>query len=311
MLASTPVPATQPGFAKVPLWLLALPLLALIAVIASTPARPDGRLHVWVLDVGQGNAVLIKTPQGHTAVIDGGPAATPLLAGMGAHLPFWQRDVDLAVLTTPRPEHITGLVELLDRYHVSQVVQTEFTATAGVEQQWVYAVQQKGVPVHYAWRGEVISFDGEPDVSLRVLNPATPGVPTAQGKPPSNAAIDNASIVLQLSYGSESILLESDAEIAAEAGIVAHPPGTGLHSQALLVGNHGSATSSSLAFLRAVSPKIAIISTGMNGNKPAPPAPAALQALGEVGAAIYRTDLNGSIEVIAEKDKMWVRADKP
>src|ERR1044072_7846753 len=81
----------------VPVWSLLLPVTLAVLLVVIAQQRPDGRLHVWVLDVGQGDAIFVRTPAGHTALIDGGPEATPLLNGIGEHMPFWRHDIDLVV----------------------------------------------------------------------------------------------------------------------------------------------------------------------------------------------------------------------
>src|SRR6266480_7963007 len=91
---------------EVPLWSLLLPWVVALSLLLVASQRPDGRLHLWVLDVGQGDAILLRTPGGHTALIDGGPGATPVLNGVGGHIPFWQRDLDLLVLTHPHQDHM-------------------------------------------------------------------------------------------------------------------------------------------------------------------------------------------------------------
>jgi competence protein ComEC len=165
-------------------------------------------------------------------------------------------------------------------------------------------VGQSHVPVHYAKRGEKIGFDGEPDISLRVLSPTTPEA-TAEG---SGDNINNTSIVLRLEYGHNDILLEGDAQLDAESRMVAEEPDE-LPAQVLKVGHHGSLTSSSPRFLSLVHPQVAIISVGVD-NKFGHPAPETLQALQHVRAQVYRTDLDGTIEIIADPDHMWVRADR-
>src|SRR5438874_8365686 len=108
----------------VPMWSLPVPFVVALLLLLIASQQPDGRLHLWVLDVGQGDSILLRTPQGHTALIDGGPGATPVLNAIGAHIPFWQRNLDLLVLTAPHQEQMMALPDVLQRYHVEQIVQT-------------------------------------------------------------------------------------------------------------------------------------------------------------------------------------------
>lgn len=278
-----------------------MPVVALVIGLLVAAGQPDGRLHVWVLDVGQGDAILLRTPAGRTVLIDGGPGATPLLNGVGARIPFWQRSLDMVVLTHPHQDHMMGLPELLNRYSVAQVVQTEFSPTLGLQTEWTRLLKSKGVAVHYAKRGERISFEGEPDLWLDVLNPAA-------SRAASQADDINSSIVLQLRYGPLSMMLEGDVQTKAEAEIVQYA-GANLRSAVLKVGHHGSSTSSSAPFLAMTAPKVAIISVGA-GNKFGHPTIQTLNALQQAGAAIYRTDQNGAVEVIADKSRVWVASER-
>ncbi len=290
--------------ATVPLWSLLLPPAAILLLLLVASQRPDGRLHLWVLDVGQGDAILLRTPRGNTALIDGGPGATPLLNGVGKELPFWQRNLNLVVLTHPHDDHLTGLVDLLGRYRVDEVVETAFTPTTRTQEEWLRTLKDRAVAVHYARSGEEISFQGEPDLSLRVLSPATPDA-AAELK---GGGLNNTSIVMKLSYGRENILLEGDAQVEAEGEMVRRETSE-LPAQVLKVGHHGSSTSSSAPFLSQVQPQVAIISVGA-GNSYGHPTSQTLQALQKAGAKVLRTDLNGAIEIIADKSQMWVRSER-
>lgn len=285
------------------LWVALVPLALLLCAVVVWAQMPDGRLHIWVLDVGQGDAILIRTPGGHTAIVDGGPGATPLLNAVGRDLPFWQHKVDLVVLTHPHDDHLAGLAELVERYEIGQVAQTVFSATGGVGGVWRQRLAQRGVEVANPARGSTITFAGEPDVTLRVLSPRTPDASDEQG-----GGLNNTSIVLRLEYGKHSFLLEGDAQLEAEGEMLQADPDF-LRSDVLKVGHHGSDTSSSPAFLRVVSPQVAVISVG-EGNRYGHPAPQTLDALEDIGAQVIRTDQSGTVEFIADRDNLWVRPER-
>ena len=295
----------------VPLYTILLPVIALIAAIVIGGQMGDGRLHMWVLDVGQGDGILVRTPGGHTALVDGGPGATPLLNGVGRNLPFWQRHVDLVVLTHPHDDHMAGLVELAGRYNIGQVAQTVFTTTAagapvggGAMAEWLYALKERGVPVYHPRRGDRIGFQGEPDVTLQVLSPTSQEARFEW----QSGDINNTSIVLRLDYGRHSFLLAGDAQLEAEADMALRIPDA-LSSQVLKVGHHGSDTSSTPRFLQLVRPQVAVISSGA-GNKYGHPSPQTLEALSTIGAKVYRTDEDGTVEFIADKERLWVRSER-
>ncbi|HKP53075.1 MAG TPA: MBL fold metallo-hydrolase [Chloroflexia bacterium] len=288
----------------VPAWTLLIPALALALILALAGQVHDGRLHLWVFDVGQGDAIMLKTPRGHTALIDGGPGATPLLNSVGSHLPFWQHDLDLLVLTHPHQDHLMGFAELVERYQVERVVQTVFTATSGVQAEWLRELKRLGIPVSHPTRGQSITFEGEPELALHVLSPTTPDA-HQEG---ASGDVNNTSVVLKLVYGEHSVLLEGDAQVEAERDMSLSLQ-TGLESDVLKVGHHGSDTSSSPQFLSLVKPKVAIISVAA-ANRYGHPSPQTLDNLQSTGARIYRTDQDGTVEIIADEEHLWVRSDR-
>ena len=295
-------PAHEPR--TVPLYTLIIPPVLILIIVVISGQLPDGKLHVWFLDVGQGDAIMIKTPGGRTALVDGGPGPTDVLNGIGAYVSFYQRDLDLMMLTHPHDDHMAGLPDVLSRYRVGQVAQTVFTGTNGVRGEWLSRLAQQGTPVYYPGRGDRITFAGEPDISLQVLNPPTPAaISDRQGND-----VNNAGLVVRLDYGRHRILLTGDAQVESEQSISQALPGD-LPSTVLKVGHHGSDTSSTPAFLSKVRPTVAIISVGTD-NRYNHPSDETLRNLQAVGAKIYRTDRNGTIEIITDKEQMWVRSER-
>ncbi len=96
--------------------------LVTVLLVITVASRPDGRMHLTVLDIGQGDAILVEAPSGATMLVDGGPDPELTLRRLGANLPFFARRIDLLVLTHPHQDHVAGLVDVLDRFHVGAVL---------------------------------------------------------------------------------------------------------------------------------------------------------------------------------------------
>ena len=234
-----------------------LGVLAFLAIVAWLALRqlPDGRLHVYFFDVGQGDAILVQTPDGRQILIDGGPNPTALLSELSAVLPFWDRSLDLVVLTHPDGDHLTGLLAVLDRYQVARVLDTSQTDTAPLAAAWRERLAKDSIPRTTAQRGMRIPLG---DVMLTVLHPSS--------KPLTGTASDenNNSIVLRIDYGPTSLLLTGDAESEAEADMI--KAGLPLQADVLKIGHHGSNGSSSAPFLMAVAPSEAVIQVGADNT---------------------------------------------
>jgi len=124
------VPKPHLGFSTK--WLI-LPLLVVAILVWSVAlTTPDDRLHVSFLDIGQGDAILIQTPNGQDILIDGGPDPQKINLELGEKLPFWDRTIDLVVCTQPHADHVTGLVEVLQRYKVKQVLDPEISYNSSI-----------------------------------------------------------------------------------------------------------------------------------------------------------------------------------
>lgn len=273
-------------------------VLALVAITAWLALRglPDGRLHVYFLDVGQGDAILIQAPDGRQILVDGGPSPTALLNGLGAVLPFWDRSLDLVVLTHPDGDHITGLIPLLERYRVGQVLDVPQSDTSVLAKSWLANLEQAQVSRTYAVRGMRLPLG---DLLITVLNP---GATLLTG---TNSDDNNNAAVLRLDYGRTSLLLTGDAEQEAEADMIA--AGLPLRADVLKVGHHGSNGSSSPSFLAAVAPRLAVIQVGAD-NTFGHPHPDLIERL--AGVEILRTDRNGRIEVISDGQRLTVKTQR-
>jgi competence protein ComEC len=276
-------------------------LVAALLVTAAAADMPDGRLHVDFLDVGQGDAILIRKGS-RQMLVDGGPDRRAVIEELGRKMPFWDRTIDLVVLTHPNADHVTGLVEVLQRYRVGQVLCTAPDFGSGVYDEWLRLLDEKGIDKTLAEAGLRVGL-GE-GVVMEVLNPPTPALSGTQSD------IDNNGIVLHLESGDVSFLLTADAMWEAEMEMIFDR--AELKSTVLKIGHHGSSTSTSEEFLAVVGPQVAVISVGEDNDYGLPDEEVLSRLQEKPGEAnIYRTDINGTVEFITDGDRLWVRTDSP
>ena len=289
----------KPRLAFSPKWLV-LPLLVVTILVWSvTLTMPDGKLHVSFLDVGQGDAILIQTPSGQDILIDGGPDAQKINSELSKKLPFWDRTIDLVVCTHYHADHLTGLVDILQRYTVKQVLEPGVSYNSSIYQEWCDLVEEKQIKQDKAQAGREIDLGS--GVKIEVLNPpATPFNGTSDD-------VDNNGVVLRLSWGQVSFLFTADVGEEVESQLIGQR--VNLRSAVLKVAHHGSETSTTSPFLAAVDPEVAVISVGQD-NPFGHPTPEVCERLtGRLGENnIYRTDKDGTVEFITDGEKLWVKA---
>lgn len=275
--------------------------LVLVLGVVTLVSRPDGRLHVTILDIGQGDAILVEAPSGATALIDGGPDPELTLRRLGANLPFFARRLDLLVLSHPHQDHVAGLVDALDRHRIRAVLHAGIDFENPAYDRLMADAAAAGVPVILARAGQVVALDAT--TSLHVLYPSErdAAAPLPEGD------INNGSVVGVLRHGGFTALLTGDAEAPVEAALISR--GQVPSVDLLKVGHHGSTSSTTPALLDAAHPSVAVISAG-EGNEYGHPAPETLAALAaHAGLAVYRTDLDGDVEVVSDGRSFRVRTD--
>lgn len=276
------VAATLALFAGV-VWVVALSL-------------PDRRLHVTFLDVGQGDAILVQTSAHQQILIDGGPSPQALATQLGKRLSFWDRSIDLVVLTHPQRDHLTGLTEVVRRYRVGRVVESGVAASTAEYAEWRRLLEEKAIPFTRAQTGQRILL-GQ-DMWLEVLAPTEELLAAAN--------LNDTSVVTRLVTPALNMLFTGDIEEAGERALrLLDLP---LESMVLKVPHHGSASSTSPALLRAVQPAVAVISVGAD-NPYGHPAAQTLERL--QGITVLCTHERGSIEFVVEGQRAWVRAQRP
>ena len=275
------------------LGLLAVLVLANYLIWVAVSEASDQNLRIDFLDVGQGDAILLRTPTGEDILIDGGPDDS-VLAELGKILPIWDHTLDLVVATHTDADHITGLVSVLKRYQVKEVLTPLPSKSTNIGAAWQQAITQ-GPVVNYVDASDDYQWG---DVVWDTLLPLS-------SSDTISADANNASIVAKLTYEGNSMLLTGDMEASAEKLLMQIYPATS--AEILKVAHHGSKYSSSALLLQAVHPAVAVISVGKNSY--GHPSPETLSRLQAVGASIYRTDLSGTIEVIFNDQGYWIKAD--
>lgn len=258
-------------------------ILANMAVwVALYQRRPDNVLHIYFLDVGQGDSILIDSPSHNRILLDGGPN-TKALSEIGKILPFGDRNIDVVIESHPDQDHIGGLADVISRYDVGLFMEPGVESPSKVDDVLKDKLKERNIPSILARRGMIVDLgDG---AKLYILFP---------DRDVSTWETNDASIVAKLVYGDESFLLTGDSTKKAEY-LLLDMNETILKSDVLKAGHHGSKTSTSLPYAEAVDPEYAIISAGKD-NSYGHPHQETLDTLNKIGAKILSTIDLGTIE---------------
>ena len=273
---------------------IGLGLLAVMAALvwAAVLTLPDGRLHVYFLDIGQGDGILVQTPSGRQVLIDGGASSERLLTQLGEVMPWWDRSLDVMLVTHPDRDHMAAQVVVPERYGVDVALQTPATQADPDAAAWQEAVAARGVAIATEYQGGWVDLgDG---VALWVLWP--PQTPIT-----GDDASNENSLVTKLVYGDFSVLLTGDAGIPSESTWLAER--LPLAATVLKVGHHGSANSTSSGLVNAVNPTWAVIQVGAE-NTYGHPTQAVLDVL--AGRTLLRNDEDGRIHLATDGAAVWV-----
>ena len=298
-------------------WLAALflPLLALLGWAVRPHADPDaGRLRVTVLDVGQGDCILVETPAGRTMLVDGGGSNDETQVdstdvGLRTVVPFLRyrgiNRLDIVVLTHPHGDHCGGLTAVLREEPVGVVLDgTVLPYPSADYTAFLREIQGRHIPYRHAARGMRLDLGG--GVTADVLNPPAAGTP--YGTQTDDATVNNYSAVLRLSYVRTHFLLTGDAETEAEQNILAACPD--LSCDVLKAGHHGAANATGDEWLARVRPRLAAISCGAH-NPFGHPSPATVARLAAHHVLTYCTAKNGAITFVSDGRTVTARPFLP
>jgi len=235
-----------------------------------------------MLDVGQGDALFIESPTGTQILFDGGPPKKILNQLSRVMSPF-DRKIDAILITNPDSDHISGFLDVLKTYEVGEMFEPGTLTDSKTYQNLKDEIKKDNIPDILAKRGMRLDIGG--GAVIDILFP---------DRDVSSWATNDGSVVAKLSYGNTSVMLTGDATIKTEGIVLKENSTAQLSSTILKVGHHGSRTSSSPEFVKAVSPVYALISDGKD-NKYGHPHQETLDTLSSFGAKIFRTDLLGAI----------------
>lgn len=246
----------------------------------------NGQLKVVFFNIGQGDSVFIETPQKHQILIDGGPS-NKVAEKLGGQMPFWDKTIDLVILTHPDYDHLRGLLDVLDNYQVQNILWTGELSEGKTFEAWLLKIQQEKAKIVLAKAGtKIIAGQAKMDI----LYPM--GLPQQDSK--NN---NDTSIVSRLVFGQTEFLFTGDANREAEQEIIL--ANQNIASDILKVSHHGSRSGTSPAFLANVKPSLAVIPVGVN-NSYGHPHSEVLSNLSEFGIKVMRTDQIGDIKIFSD-----------
>ncbi len=271
--------------------------------LSSFFASPEDK--IVFLDIGQGDAILLQSGS-RQVLIDGGPGMA-VLQRLAEEMPWFDRTIEVVILTHPQQDHMEGLIHVLNRYQVGMVMVPKVRSKSLLQEEWLNLIREQNIPYRFAWAGQSVKLA---DVQLQILGPQD----TPLGQAAITSDVNNASVIARVDFtpasaaglllgrGAEaaermalSLLLTGDAENKVEQLLVRTTAPATLDTAVMKAGHHGSKTSTSSTLLGAVTPSIVVISVG-EGNRYGHPHAEVLKRL--EGVAVYRTDEAGSVRLV-------------
>lgn len=280
--------------------LLSFSVVFLVAIVLIQYSKfHDGKLHIVICDVGQGDAIFIRTPKGSDILVDGGPN-DEVLSCLSSNMPFWDRTVEIVILTHPDADHSTGMIDVIERYGVIQLITQKVPGKTKIFERLMDGLAEKKLAAKYSYQGDLIK-EGE-SLALKILWPSKEAVKISeQNISKSNIKLNELSIVFELKYENFEGLFTGDAgswvleSIASDVGDI----------DFLKVPHHGSKTGISSPLLSIIDPELAVISSGKE-NRYGHPSSFTLDLLNLSDVKTLRTDQEGEIEIVSDGEKYWV-----
>jgi len=256
-------------------------------------------IEVIFFDVGQGDSIYIETSGTNQVLIDGGPSSA-VLEKLGEEMPFYDRKIELMILTHPDHDHLAGLLEVLKSYKVENILWTGVVKNTQEWKKWKELIEKEEAKIKIAKKGQRIILKENPPVFLTILYPFK----DLENKKVKN--INGTAIVSRLDYGLNSFLFTADISKKVERELIKE--GSNVSSDVLKVAHHGSKTSSCSEFLKEVSPSLAVIQVGENSY--GHPYSEVLARLKEFGIQVQRTDEDGDIKIVSNGNSFCLKNEK-
>jgi len=258
------------------LFIFSLILINILLYIFSF-SSPD--LRVIFFDVGQGDSIFIETPNKHQILIDGGPSSSNIANKLSSFMPFWDKTIDLIVLTHLESDHVSGLFEILDNYIVENILWSGEYSESEKSKIWKEMIEKENANIYISNSLDQIILN---DVYLKIIK--------------VNGEITNtndSSVITKLSYRDNSFLFTGDISSKVEKEIISQD----IQSDIIKIPHHGSKYSSSEEFIKKVSPLLAVIQVGKNSY--GHPTDEVLTRLSNFGIKVLRNDLDGDIQIVS------------
>lgn len=288
---------------KLVIWFLLL-LTVAVTIGLAVFQFSDKNLHIYFLDVGQGDSIYVRKMNNFDLLIDGGPD-NRVISELGAVMPFWDRRIDYVILTHPHADHVTGLIEVMKRYEIGQVLGTDAVHTTNEYLEFLKVIEDKKIPYRLVRSGD--KFELTEDIKLDILWPEY----SFSEREVNN--LNNTSVVAKLSYNNFSVLFTGDIEEEVQKNLVTNIRSdqfsNPFKSAVLKVPHHGSKDGSYEPFIKLVNPELAVIQSG-KGNQFGHPSQSTLEKYQQLGSQIFRTDQNGRVEIISDGTTFWTKSTK-
>ncbi len=292
----------EPQSKRLIIFLIFPSLLAVgLIFIAYSRVVPTYNLNVNFYNVGQGDSTFIQTFQGNQILVDGGPGNT-VLNELSHDMPFFDRTIELMIVSHPHEDHVSGLIEVLKRYKVEKILLPDVEFKSDTFEEFLRLSDEKQIEKIYGFEGKRIYLD---DATVFDIYYPPPGHFIADnnysGFKENKRNPNDVSIVGKLSFGKTKILFTGDAGEEIEKLIL---PKYNLDSDILKVGHQGSKYSSSTELLQEVTPEYSVIMVGKNSY--GHPTPEAMERIKTIGSKIFRTDLNQTVRFESNGQEIFV-----